>query len=176
MPGEQVLRGQLRASLPWTRATPAPPLGAGLGGHSAPYSLPFICWLCHFLSTLTLFLFSVISNNVTASLESIHQSRKQPMLTLIKKYHLCLRGRALSPTSGATPAPPPTRLPFQGVPRGNQIPLGAGCPPTGGAPTPAHSPERETGSERGLNLGGFLSAEELDLAIFPFSNGFFFIG
>lgn len=37
---------------------------------------------------------SVIWNNLTASLDSFHQSRKKPALTLIKKkkYHLCLAG------------------------------------------------------------------------------------
>lgn len=33
---------------------------------------------------------SVIWNNLRASLDSIHQSRKKQALTLIKKYHLCL--------------------------------------------------------------------------------------
>lgn len=102
---------------PGLGALQPPPRGAGhraapRPGHSAPSGLPFICWLCHFLSIADPFSVpSVISNNVTASLESIHQSRKKPMLTLIKKNTICAsRGRALNPTSGA-PAAPTTRLP-----------------------------------------------------------------
>lgn len=59
-------------------------------GCSAPSGLPFICWLCRFLSIADPFSApSVISNNVTASLESSHQSRKKSVLTLIKKNTIC---------------------------------------------------------------------------------------
>lgn len=63
-------------------------------GAPHPLRLLSICWLCRFLSIADPFSApSVISNNVTASLESIHQSRRKPVLTLIKKkYHLCLAG------------------------------------------------------------------------------------
>lgn len=53
-----------------------------------PSGLPFICWLRCSLSLSRADPFSalsVISNNVTASLVSIHQSRKKPILTLLKK-------------------------------------------------------------------------------------------
>lgn len=81
--------------------------------YPAPSGLPFICWLCHFLSIADPFSVpSVISNNVTASLESIHQSRKKPMLTLIKKkkkYHLCLMGKRSQPNLWRPRPPPATR-------------------------------------------------------------------
>lgn len=110
---------------PWSRCSSPhfrePGLGgAGItitvGGTTAralhPSCLPFICWLCHFLSIADPFSVpSVISNNVTASLESIHQSRKKPMLTLIKKNTICAsQGRALNPTSGAPACPRPPAI------------------------------------------------------------------
>lgn len=82
-----------------------PGLGDTRARELRPLSLPFICWLCHFLSTLTLFLFSVILNNVTASLESIHQSRKKPLLTLIKKMPSVPPGEELSAPPLAPPRP-----------------------------------------------------------------------
>lgn len=78
--------------------------------HPTPL-LPFIFALWHFLS-LTLFLFPLISNNVTASLESIHQSRKKPLLTLIikreRECHLCLAAKK--------PAPAPPLPAYQSPP------------------------------------------------------------
>lgn len=67
--------------------------GVGGGGAQARMPRPFLCWLCRFFFSLSLSLAradpfsasSVISNNVTASLQSIHQSRKKPILTMIKK-------------------------------------------------------------------------------------------
>lgn len=137
--------------------------------YPAPSGLPFICWLCHFLSIADPFSVpSVISNNVTASLESIHQSRKKPMLTLIKKkkYHLCLMGKRSQPNLWRPrPPPPPASLPFEGAPGGNQIPRGRGARPQVGPRSPAHSPERSgaggTGSERGLNPGQFSSCRRV---------------
>lgn len=157
--------------------------GASQPGHSASSGLPFICWLCHFLSIADPFSVpSVILNNVTVSLESIHQSRKKPMLTLIKKkYHLCLTGEELS-TQPLVPLPPlpPALLPFHRVPRGNQILLGAGGAPTGGAPTPTLTllSQGEMGSKRGLNPRRFsVSKKSLIWAsAFLFFNWFFFIG
>lgn len=74
---------------------------------------------------------SVISNNVTASLQSIHQSRKKPILTMIKKKkkNLCLPGTEqarFQPLAPCWPAISP-RL-------GNQIPQGS--PPTPGPQSP----------------------------------------
>lgn len=145
--------------------------GAPQPGHSAPSGLPFICWLCHFLSIADPFSVpSVISNNVTASLESIHQSRKKPMLTLIKKKkkknHLCLPGKSSQPNRWC----PPPACHFMGAPRGNQIPPEGGrvpshrwCPHS-----QAHSPK--PGGRRSLKevstLGSFQLAEEPDLAIY----------
>lgn len=150
--------------LPWPGlgGTPAPTaggrawLGASQPGHSASSGLPFICWLCHFLSIADPFSVpSVILNNVTVSLESIHQSRKKPTLTLIKKKIPSVpHGEELSTQPLAPPPPlPPALLPFHRVPRGNQILLGAGCAPTGGAPTPTLTllSQGEMGSKRGLN-------------------------
>lgn len=64
------------------------------------------------ISSLRLTLFSVlsvISNNVTASLASIHQSRKKALLTQIKqKYHLCLAGQ------GSTHRPQSSKQGYRG--------------------------------------------------------------
>lgn len=120
MPGSRQARQGSCLGLPcvlvWGRSSPCHGesvlVGAPQPGHSAHSGLPFICWLCHFLSVADPFsVLSVISNNVTASLESIHQSRKKPMLTLIKKkYHLCLTGKSSQPNLWR-PRRPPTRLP-----------------------------------------------------------------
>ena len=179
--------------LPGPGGTAAPAVGSGAWRSSrwrgrgaapqprypAPSGLPFICWLCHFLSIADPFSVpSVISNNVTASLESIHQSRKKPMLTLIKKkkkYHLCLMGKRSQPNLWRPrPPPPPARLPFEGAPGVIRF-RGGGVPAHRWAPcSPAHSPELsragETGSERGLNPGSFPAAKESDLTLGGFKN------
>lgn len=152
-----------------------PGMGAPEPGHPAPVGLPFICWLCHFLSTLTLFLFSVISNNVTASLESIHQSRKQPVLTLIKKNAICASGESSQPHLWRHPRSPPPACHFKGCPGVIRFRRGRGALPQVAPPLPLTLPSGET-ALKGLNLGGFLSAEEPDVAVFPFSNGFLSIG
>lgn len=138
-----------------------------------PSGLPFICWLCCSLSLSRADPFSalsVISNNVTASLVSIHQSRKKPILTLLKKKkcHLCLPGteragfRALAaPTAGAL-WPQPAISPQQG----NQIPQ-AVLPPWAQKSSPGLL-------SQGLTLGTFSAHKNLGLAFFsPF---FFVIG
>lgn len=109
--------------------------------YPAPSGLPFICWLCHFLSIADPFSVpSVISNNVTASLESIHQSRKKPMLTLIKKKKIpsVPDGEALS-AQPLAPAPAPATRPIaiRGGARGNQIPRGRGARPQVGPLLPS---------------------------------------
>lgn len=122
--------------------------GAPQPGHSAPAGLPFICWLCHFLSIADPFSVpSVISNNVTASLESIHQSRKKPMLTLIKKKKKKMPsvppGEELS-TQPLAPLPAPATHPpaiswgCRGVIRFRRRP---GVLPQVVPPLPAHSPK-----------------------------------
>lgn len=122
------MRGEQAGAAGWaspalSRLHSSPPLqggglvGAPQPGHSTPSGLPFICWLCHFLSIADPFSVpSVISNNVTASLESIHQSRKKPVLTLIKKkkYHLCLPGKSSQPNLWR-PRPPAISWGCQGV-------------------------------------------------------------
>lgn len=162
---------------PGGTATPAAGSQAGEGGHrsngvegapqprhSALSNLPFICWLCHFLPIADPFSVpSVISNNVTASLESIHQSRKKPMLTLIKKKKKKIpsvpAGETLSTQPLAPPPAPATRLPaMRGGAKGNQILPGVGCPPTGGTPQLPSSFSKSQGemaSERGLDPGRF---------------------
>lgn len=128
---EQVLRAAVWASPALAPGgTPAPATGSWAWGtpepgHFTHFGLPFIASSAIFSPLLTLSLFSVISNNVTASLESIHQSRKKPMLTLIKKKNtICAsQGRALTPTSGATPTAPATTARGRAA-RGNQIPRG----------------------------------------------------
>lgn len=175
---------------PGGTATPAAGSRAGEGGHrsngvegapqprhSALSNLPFICWLCHFLPIADPFSVpSVISNNVTASLESIHQSRKKPMLTLIKKkkkkYHLCLLGKRSQPNLWRPrPPPPPACLPCVGVPRVIRFCRGWGALPQVVPPnSPAHSP-RARGRwplKEVLTPGDFPSTEDLDLAIWDF--------
>lgn len=127
MPGSEQAQRQLSGP-PLSRSggTSAPTaggrawVGASQPGHSASSGLPFICWLCHFLSIADPFSVpSVILNNVTVSLESIHQSRKKPMLTLIKKkYHLCLTGKSSQPNLWCPrrPCHPPS-CHFTGCPR-----------------------------------------------------------
>ena len=115
---EQVLRAAVWASPALAPGgTPAPATGSWAWGtpepgHFTHFGLPFIASSAIFSPLLTLSLFSVISNNVTASLESIHQSRKKPMLTLIKKKKtICAsQGRAL--TLAPPPQPP---LPLHGA-------------------------------------------------------------
>lgn len=174
---------------PGGTATPAAGSQAGEGGHrsngvegapqprhSALSNLPFICWLCHFLPIADPFSVpSVISNNVTASLESIHQSRKKPMLTLIKKKKKIPSvpaGETLSTQPLAPPPAPATRLPaMRGGAKGNQILPGWGALPQVVPPnSPAHSP-RARGRwplKEVLTPGDFPSTEDLDLAIWDF--------
>lgn len=171
---------------PGGTATPAAGSRAGEGGHrsngvegapqprhSALSNLPFICWLCHFLPIADPFSVpSVISNNVTASLESIHQSRKKPMLTLIKKKKKIPSvpaGETLS--SQPLAPPPPACLPCVGAPRVIRFCRGWGALPQVVPPnSPAHSP-RARGRwplKEVLTPGDFPSTEDLDLAIWDF--------
>lgn len=157
-------------------ASPALAQGAGLGGHPSrgtppsPAS-PLSAGSAIFSPPLTLFLFSVISNNVTASLESIHQSRKKPMLTLIKKYHLCLTGKSSQPSLWRHPCPrsrPPA------ISRGAQ---GRSDSTRGGVPShrwcphsharPPHSWGRWALTEAST-LGVFRLQESLIWPFFPF--------
>lgn len=80
--------------------------------------------------------FSAISNNVTASLVSIHQSRKKPILTLIKKKKIPSVPPGDRESSVPTAGTPPPSLPFPCTRRrrGNQIPQGS--PPTPGPSSP----------------------------------------
>lgn len=128
-------------------ASPALVQGAGLGGHPSqgtppPSASPLSAGSAIFSPSLTLFLFSVISNNVTASLESIHQSRKKPMLTLIKKkYHLCLTGKSSQPSLWRHPCPrPPPACHFKGRPGVIRFHQGRGALPQVVPPLPRSLP------------------------------------
>lgn len=161
---------------PAARASPALAQGAGLGGHPRrgtppPPASPLSAGSAIFSPPLTLFLFSVISNNVTASLESIHQSRKKPMLTLIKKIPSGPHREELSTQPLAPPLPPPPpACHFKGRPGAIGFHQGRGALPQVVPPLPRSPPLQlgETGSDRGLDPGRFPSAGELDLAIFCF--------
>lgn len=163
---------------PGLGALQPPPRGAGhraapRPGHSAPSGLPFICWLCHFLSIADPFSVpSVISNNVTASLESIHQSRKKPMLTLIKKkYHLCLTGKSSQPNLWRPRRPHhPPACHFTGCPGVIRFHWGRDALPQVAPPLPL-SLSRAKGRRALKEVStprGFPSAEEFHLAIWVF--------